>query len=77
MRRTGGDGHERPPCADGARPPRVAFDGFRPPPNLRSQPLRKTGRPGAAGVRDDSLLELGQTPERRVMGAGDGANDQG
>jgi hypothetical protein len=35
----------------------------RPLPNLRSQPLRKTGRPGAAGVRDNRLLELGQVPE--------------
>ncbi len=35
----------------------------RPLPNLRSQPLRKTRRPGAAGVRDDGLLELGQVPE--------------
>lgn len=35
----------------------------RPLPNLRLQPLRKTRRPGAAGVRDDGLLELGQLPE--------------
>ena len=43
-------------------------------PNLRSQPLRKPGRPGAAGVRDDRLLEFGQVPER-IEAALDGRDE--
>src|SRR5262245_15068777 len=42
-------------------------------PNLRSQLLRKTWRPGAAGVHDDGLLELGQVPEH-VEAALDGGD---
>ena len=46
----------------------------RPLPNLRSQPLRKPGRPGAAGIRDDSPLELGQVPEH-IEAALDGRDE--
>ena len=44
------------------------------PPNLRPQPLRKTWRPGATGIRDHGQPKLAQVP-KDIEAALDGRDD--